>query len=30
MVDGLTMPDPSNTSVRMGSVAFESQVEVLG
>jgi hypothetical protein len=29
-VDGMSMPDLSNTSVRLGSVAFESQVEVPG
>jgi enterochelin esterase family protein len=29
-LDGLNMPDPSNTSVRVGSLAFESQVEVPG
>ena len=29
-MDGLNMPDPSNTFVRLGSLAFESQVEVPG
>jgi enterochelin esterase family protein len=29
-MDGLNMPDPCNTFVRVGSLAFESQVEVPG
>lgn len=29
-VDGLNMPDPSNTFVRVGALAFQSQVEVPG
>jgi 1,4-alpha-glucan branching enzyme len=29
-LDGLNMPDPCNTFVRVGSLAFESQVEVPG